>query len=274
MSVSDKVSLGLVGYGSMGRALALGTAASEPLRGVFAVSVYEKSAANAEAALSAGFPVAGSAAELAAASDFILIAVKPHQVGAILEETAPRLTGDKVLLSIAAGITLDFLEQGIAGRCPVARIMPNTPALVGRGIFGFCFGRGVPGPAREKIRLLLGSLGMAAELEEAGMNAFTALSGSGPGYVFHFMESLAEAGASVGLDRELSRNIAVELLRGCAEMAAAAGVHPAVLREQVSSPAGTTLAGLNHLDRSGARGILVDAIRAAFERSKAMEKET
>jgi pyrroline-5-carboxylate reductase len=105
------------------------------------------------------------------------------------------------------------------------------------------------------------------------MNAFTALSGSGPGYVFHFLESLAEAGVSVGLGREDSRAIALGLLRGCAAMAEQSGLHPAVLREQVSSPAGTTIAGLNHLDRQGARGILVDAVREAARRSEEMERE-
>ncbi|MDR0827599.1 MAG: pyrroline-5-carboxylate reductase [Desulfovibrio sp.] len=266
----SRLRLGIVGFGNMGRALALGVRQNEGLNSSFALGVYEK---NPAAALPPDLVCAPDAAALAEASDLLLIAVKPYHVAPLLAEINSALRPDHLLLSIAAGVNLDFLRKHSRERCPVARIMPNTPALVGRGIFGLCFGPGVPPDRQEIVRRLLAALGMLIEVEESKMNALTALSGSGPGYVFHFLESLAEAGVSIGLDRASSSSIALELLRGCAEMAAQSSLHPAILREQVSSPAGTTIAGINHLDRQGARGLLVDAVRAACARGLEMEEE-
>ncbi|MDR3176191.1 MAG: pyrroline-5-carboxylate reductase [Desulfovibrio sp.] len=264
--------LGIIGYGNMGRALALGVSGNERLNREFALAVYEKNPAAAAAAAASGIFCAQTAQDLAGDADFVLIAVKPRHVGDLLREIEPKLQKDQLLLSIAAGVSLDFLREHSKGRCPAARIMPNTPALVGRGIFGLCFGPGVPEKKQEAVRGLLKELGLLIEVDEGRMSAMTALSGSGPGYVFHFLESLAEAGVSVGLDRADAAAIALELLRGSAEMAAQSGLHPAILREQVASPAGTTIAGINLLDRGGARGLLVDAVRAAYDRSLEMEK--
>jgi pyrroline-5-carboxylate reductase len=265
--------MGIIGFGNMGRAIGLGVLRHPDLQKRFALKVYEQYPPNGEAAQQAGIPLAQSAAELAAASDIILIAVKPDQTGPLLAGIAPALSQDKTLVSIAAGVTLKTIGDVTKNACPAVRVMPNTPALVGKGIFGLCFGPGVSPAAQEALRSLFAAIGALIEISESKMNAFTALSGSGPGYVFHFLESLAEAGVSVGLDRQNSSRIALGLLQGCAAMAEESGLHPAVLREQVSSPAGTTIAGLNHLDRAGARGHLVDAVRAAKKRGDEMEKE-
>lgn len=273
---SVPLKLGLVGYGNMGRALIQGVMQNPGLRERFSPIIFESWEPSAKAARDSGLEVAPSAAHLAAASDIVILAVKPNQVGGVLDEIAPSLAKEgsgKLVLSIAAGITLDFMQKRLGGRCPVARVMPNTLALVGEGYFALCFGDGVADPLRDAVRDLLKSLGSLAELEESKFNAFTALSGSGPAYVFHFMESLAEAGVSVGLDRATSRSIALSLVRGAAAMAERTGEHPAVLREQVSSPAGTTIAAINHLDRTGVRGHLVDAVIAATARGREMEEE-
>ncbi|MDR1490090.1 MAG: pyrroline-5-carboxylate reductase [Desulfovibrio sp.] len=267
-----RLTLGIIGYGNMGRALALGISGNERLNREFSLAVYENNPVSAAAAADSGIVCAQTAPALVEDADFVLIAVKPNHVAPLLREIEPKLRNDHLLLSIAAGVTLDFLREHSKGRCPTGRIMPNTPALVGRGIFGLCFGSDVPEKSREAVRGLLKELGLLIEVEEGKMSAITALSGSGPGYVFHFLESLAEAGVSVGLDRGNAAAIALELLRGSAEMAAKSGLHPALLREQVTSPAGTTIAGINVLDRGGARGLVVDAVRAACERSLEMEK--
>lgn len=270
------LTLGLIGYGNMGHALIQGVTQNPALRERFFPLIYEAWEPGAKAAKDAGLAVAHSAGQLAGASDIIILAVKPHQVGGVLDEIAPVLdknSGTGLVVSIAAGITLDFLQERLAGRCPVARVMPNTLALVGEGYFALCFGKGVAEPFQDAARGLFRGLGSLVELDESKFNAFTALSGSGPAYVFHFMESLAEAGVSVGLDRATSRDIALSLVRGGAAMAEQTGRHPAELREQVSSPAGTTIAAINHLDRTGVRGHLVDAVIAATERGEEMEKE-
>ncbi|MDL2216583.1 pyrroline-5-carboxylate reductase [Desulfovibrio sp. OttesenSCG-928-M14] len=274
---ASTITLGIVGYGNMGRALALGVSAKAELAD-HSLLIHEKQEAGAQAAAGAGFALAAQLPDLALRSDIILLAVKPDQVAPALEQMAPAFKPGSLLVSIAAGIPLTYLAKYSQGRCALARVMPNTPALVGQGVFGLCFDKNAPQDTRQAARRLFSSLGLLIELDEDKMNAFTALSGSGPGYVFHFLESLAEAGVSVGLDRASSKSVALALLRGCAAMAEQAeqtdkmSGHAAILREQVSSPGGTTIAGLNHLDRSGARGMLIDAVRAACLRGEEMER--
>lgn len=274
MASTDKaLTIGFVGYGNMGRALASGVLGNTDLRARFRLTAFETYGPSAEAAREAGIAVMPDAAELALHADIIVIAVKPYQMGEVLNAIMPALTREKLVVSIAAGITLDFMRARLGGCCPVARVMPNTLALVGEGCFALCLDAGVSDAMQGAVRDILGSLGRLVELPESKFNAFTALSGSGPAYVFHFMESLAEAGVSVGLDRETSRAIALSLIKGAAAMAERTGTHAAVLREQVSSPAGTTIAALNHLDRAGVRGTLIDAVIAACARGREMEKE-
>ena len=269
--------LGCIGFGNMGRALMLGVWRHPELRKQYAPLVYDADSASRETAREAGLSVAPNAPDLARDSDIILLAVKPHQVGEVLRAIAPALAlahnPEKLLISLAAGVRLGSLKRESNSHCPVMRVMPNTPVLVGQGIFGLCFEEGVSTEQREEARRLFSCLGQAIEIPESKMNAFTALAGSGPGYIFHFMESLVEAGVSAGLDRPGAEAIVLSLLKGCAAMSEKTGLHPAVLREQVSSPAGMTIAALNHLDRCGARGQLVDAVLAAMARGKAMEEE-
>ena len=265
--------LGCIGFGNMGRALLLGVHRHPDLGKHYSLLAYDPYEGSREAAAKAGITVAEGAAAVARDSDIILLAVKPDQARAVVRGISPALGPGKLLLSIAAGVRMDSLKRESEGRCPIMRVMPNTPALVGQGMFGLCFSDDVPEALRERMRGLFSHLGGTVEIPESKMNAFTALSGSGPGYVFHFMESLAEAGVSAGLDRKSSQASTRALLKGCAAMAEETGLHPAVLREQVSSPAGTTIAGLNHLDRCGARGQVVDAVLAALARGKALEGE-
>lgn len=273
MNTSGKtaIKLGCMGFGNMGRALTLGVSRHPELSGQYELLAYDPYPGSRRAAELEGIALAPDPAALAEEADIILLAVKPDQAKAVLQEIAPVLGPGKLLLSIAAGLTIAALKRDSNNRCPVMRVMPNTPALVGQGVFGLCFGEDVPEDLRERLRGLFSRLGRTVELPESKMNAFTALSGSGPGYVFHFMESLAEAGVSAGLDRQSAAAIALELLKGCAAMVEETGLHPAILREQVASPAGTTIAGINHLDRCGMRGQIVDAVLAAMARGKAME---
>ena len=278
------VRLGIFGFGNMGGAFARGICNEAALAASFALAAYDPGEKAARAMRDLGIKAAGSARELARESDMIILAVKPHLVEGLLAEIHPVLeeaqSGEgafpgRFLVSIAAGITLEFLRGGVNGACPVARVMPNTLVEVGQGIFGLCpdtVGPSAPDAAAGALRFLLNGLGQVVDLDESRMNAFTALAGSGPAYVFHFMDCLAEAGVSVGLTRESSRSIALGLVSGCAALVEKTGEHPAVLREQVSSPGGTTVAALNHLDRTGTRGHVIDAVIAAMKRGKAMER--
>lgn len=280
--------LGVIGCGNMGRALIAGVRNSPVLRERFSLLAYARSETSASEMREMNIPLASSALELAHESDIILPAVKPYQMRGLLEQIRPALSSarsrdnpnwpHRLLLSIAAGVTLENLRVMLAKACPAARAMPNTLVAVGEGLFGLCFDDSGHSPAatqaqKDAARHLMGGLGQVVELDEDKLNAFTALAGCGPAYVFHFMESLAEAGVSVGLSRESSLSIALSLMRGCAGLAGQTGRHPALLREQVTSPGGMTIAAVNHLDRSAVRGILVDAVLAAMERGRAMEKE-
>lgn len=276
----EKILLGIVGCGNMGGAIARGVLAHDELRAAFSLLVYDPGEKATQAMREAGINVASSATELAREADIVLLAVKPQYVGAVLRDIAPGISGagdGKILLSIAAGVTLETLRQGVGSACPVVRVMPNILVEVSQGIFALCFdsqGADIAPAAKDAVRRLLGGLGSVVELDESRMNAFTALAGSGPAYIYYFIDALAEAGVSVGLSRESSLEIALGLVRGSAALMSSRGLHPAILREQVSSPGGTTIAALNHLDRKGVRGHVIDAVSAACRRGQEMEKES
>ena len=172
-----------------------------------------------------------------------------------------------MLISIAAGVTLEDLREAVRGRCHVVRVMPNTPALVGAGIFGIQEDPELPEAVFRTVLDLFGLLGSTIVLPEKKFNAFMALVGCGPAYVFHFMDALAEAGVTMGFTRQEALDLVTRLVLGSAKLAALPGSHPAILREQVCSPAGVTIAAINHLDRTAVRGHLIDAVLAAYAKS-------
>lgn len=279
VSAVEAISLGILGCGNMGGAFARGILAHETLSAAFSVVVHDPNERAMAAMREIGAEIAFSASELAERAEIIMLAVKPQYVPGLLAEIAPVLSegdgGSKAALSIAAGVPLQKLREGVGGACPVVRVMPNILVEVGQGLFALCFDReGAPiGEAHKlAVRGLLAGLGHVVEMEEDKINAFTALAGSGPAYVYYFMDSLAEAGVSIGLTREQSSLLALGLVKGSALLAESAGAHPAILREQVSSPAGTTIAGLNHLDRNAVRGHVIDAVTAAYKRALEMDK--
>ena len=283
VAAQEAISLGILGCGNMGGAIARGILAHETLSAAFSLIVHDPNEKAMLAMREIGAQTVHSAAELAAQAEIIMLAVKPQYVPGVLAEIAPVLSESaknsggraKVVLSIAAGVPLAKLRESTDGVCPVVRVMPNILVAVGQGLFALCFDRvGLPldETHKEAVRGLLAGLGHVVEMEEDKINAFTALAGSGPAYVYYFMDSLAEAGVSIGLTREQAVGIAQGLVKGSAILAETVGEHPVILREQVSSPAGTTVAGLNHLDRQAVRGHIIDAVIAAHNRALAMDK--
>lgn len=175
---------------------------------------------------------------IAARCDILVIGVKPYLVGGVLAEALPSLKPETVVISIAAGVTLHDLRDAVQGRCHVVRVMPNTPALVGAGVFGIQEDPALPKDVFAMILGLFGLLGSTIVLPEKKFNAFMALVGCGPAYVFHFMDALAEAGVTMGFTRQEALELVTQLVLGSAKLAALPGSHPAILREQVCSPAG------------------------------------
>ena len=260
--------LGLIGCGKMGGAL---------LRGL------EKALGSTElsVALSDVVPAAvealqesltcqtftGTPVESVGVSEVILLAVKPGDMKSLCEGLST-LDGSRLYISIAAGISISQLEGWLGTRQRVIRCMPNTPALVATGAAAFA--RGIKATVEDAAvaTKILGSVGTADEVSEKLLDAVTGLSGSGPAYVYTVIEALADGGVLMGLPRAAALRLAAQTVAGAAQMVLETGKHPASLRDEVTSPGGTTIAGLEQLEAHGLRNALIQAVRKATERSK------
>jgi pyrroline-5-carboxylate reductase len=200
-------------------------------------------------------------------ADAVLVAVKPHHVAGVLDEVADRLRPGVTVVCIAAGVTTATVAAHVPEGTAIVRVMPNTPALVGQGMSALSPMPGCPRESVELARSILASVGAVAEVPESLQDAVTALSGSGPAYVFHLAESMIDAGVLLGLPRPLAHTLTVQTLVGAATMLRDSGEHPAVLRENVTSPGGTTAAALHVLEDAAVRAAMANAMRAARDRS-------
>ncbi|MBR3665119.1 MAG: pyrroline-5-carboxylate reductase [Desulfovibrio sp.] len=263
--------IGCIGCGNMGGALLAGLLRSAPQGSRFCA--YTRTPERLAQLEAQGVRRLQNALEVAKEADLLLLCVKPAQVAAVLREIAEALTEDKVLLSVAAGISLEVLARGSGGRCCLVRCMPDTPALVGKGVFAFAFSASCSRERAETILALFRNLGLCFEMPESQFAAFSALIGAGPAYVFAMMQALCQAGVTLGFSHESSRKMVQALVEGCAVMAEKSPEHLARLKDNVCSPHGLTIDGVNVLDRRGFSGILIDAVLAANARGLAMEKE-
>lgn len=196
----------------------------------------------------------------------IILAVKPQVLPEVLRELGSEINSKHLLVSIVAGISLTALENQIPqGR--FIRVMPNTPARIRRGVTAYAAGKNITSAETDQVEAIFGCVGQALPVPERLMDAVTALSGSGPAYVYYFIEALIDSGVLMGLTREQAKTLAVETVIGSAEMLKQTGEHPAKLRNDVTSPGGTTAAALFELEKSGVNGILMTAIQAAKRRS-------
>jgi pyrroline-5-carboxylate reductase len=206
--------------------------------------------------------------ELMAICRTVVLAVKPQNMKEMLAGIRGDVTGEHFLISIAAGIPLDMIRSAIEKRAFLARAMPNTPALVQSGITAICFGEGVGEELIEKAKRIFDSVGRSVVLPESLIDAVTALSGSGPGYIFRLMEAMTQAGVEVGLDKGTSRLLVIETFMGAARLAMISERPLSELREMVTSPGGTTAAGLAVMEEADVAGIIRRTIRVAAERAK------
>ncbi|PRY15987.1 pyrroline-5-carboxylate reductase [Kineococcus rhizosphaerae] len=203
-----------------------------------------------------------------ASAKTVLLAVKPQDLPALLDSIAAHLAPDVLLVSLAAGVTTAAIEARVPAGTAVVRVMPNTPSLVDEGMAGLAAGSACADSQLAEAEDLMRSCGKAVVLAEKHLDAVTALSGSGPAYVFYVVEAMVEAGVLLGLPRATATELVVQTVVGAGAMLRETGQHPTVLREQVTSPAGTTAAALRQLDDSGVRAALVSAVEAAAARSK------
>jgi pyrroline-5-carboxylate reductase len=205
--------------------------------------------------------------QVAEAAQVLFLAVKPQQMAAAMSELRGGMSSEHLVISVAAGISLATLAEGLGKKPRLMRVMPNTPCLVGKGASAYCPGPGATPDDRTLVKQLLESVGRAFELDEKLLDAVTGLSGSGPAFVFVMIEALADGGVRMGLPRNVALQLAAQTVLGSAQMVLASGEHPAALKDQVASPGGTTIAGLQALESGGLRAALMAAVEAATRRS-------
>jgi pyrroline-5-carboxylate reductase len=201
-------------------------------------------------------------------ADLILVGVKPHQVADLLAQIKPALTKDKTIVSIAAAVKTDDIEESAGIDLAVVRAMPNTPSALGAGAAALCRGRFVSDKQMELAKRLFETVGRVVVIEERLMNAATGLSGSGPAYVYVIIEALAEAGVKVGLPRDVATQLAAQTVFGAAKMVLETGYHPALLKDTVTTPSGCTVEGVLELEKGGLRVTLLNAVEHATARAK------
>lgn len=211
--------------------------------------------------------VTGNNEEVVARADTIILAVKPQVWRPVMASLQNKFRREQLFISIVTGVTLAQLAELLPAGVPVIRVVPNTPCLIGRGMSVLSPGSGVGEASLERARQIFASVGETIILEEELLNAATGLSGSGPGYVYLFLEALIDAGVRQGLPRAAARQMAAVTVAGAAEMVATSNRHPAELRDMVTSPGGTTIAGLEVLEKAGVRGAIMEAVARATKRA-------
>lgn len=206
-----------------------------------------------------------------AIANVVLLAIKPQSFATVTQALTAHLTASQpsLVLSILAGTTLATLEAAFPGRA-VIRAMPNTPATVGAGMTAIAAGTHAQALHLEQAQRIFAAVGEVVQVPETLMDAVTGLSGSGPGYVALVVEALTDGGVAVGLPRSIAAKLAIQTVKGSAQLLQEKDLHPAVLKDQVTSPGGTTIAGIAQLEKSGVRAALIEAVRAAYERSQAL----
>jgi pyrroline-5-carboxylate reductase len=239
---------------------------------LFAADQIHATVAHSERALALnaqwGVDVTTDNLEAARQSDLILLGVKPFQVPDLIAEIRPALTPSKTLVSFAASVKTRAIEEAAGMDIPVIRAMPNTPSALGAGAAGLCRGRFVTTEQMELAKRIFETVGRVVIVDEKHMDAVTGLSASGPAYIYIIIEALAEAGVKVGLPRETATQLAAQTTFGAAKMVLETGYHPALLKDQVTTPAGCTIDGILELEEGGLRVTLIKAVMRATERAK------
>ncbi len=214
-----------------------------------------------------GVQVVGNV-DAARKADTLVLVVKPQDMGDVLDEVAPHLSGGTMVVSLAAGITTGFIESRLPSGTPVVRVMPNTPALVDEGMAAISRGSSCDEPHLSEVEELLSATGKVVRVPEKQQDAVTAISGSGPAYLFFVVEAMIEAGVHLGLPRSTASELVVQTVVGSAKLLRETGEHPTVLRERVTSPGGTTAAAVRELEDHKVRAAFLSAMEAARNRSR------
>lgn len=265
----DATRLGFIGAGQMAESLARGWDTAGVLK-ASQMSCTDVNASRLKEFETFGVRSCANIQEVAEHSDVLFIAVKPHVVKTVLKELshAHALLERHLIVSIAAGITIDNMQSWAGESARVVRVMPNTPCLVGETAAAMSLGRNATVADADLVKSMFAAVGKIHTVDEKLLDAVTGLSGSGPAYIFVAIEALADGGVAAGLPRDVALSLAAQTVLGSAKMVLETGKHPGQLKDAVTSPGGTTIAGIHELEKSGFRASLMNAVLAAARRSK------
>ena len=267
MSVKGK-RVGFIGGGNMGEALVRGLIGANVVPADLIAATDVRTERTRELTKQYGIAAHGDNARCVREADVVILAVKPQVMGDVVREIAPTVTARHLLISIAAGVATATIRAALGKDARIIRVMPNTPALVLHGATAIARGRGLERDDLATAEEIFGAVGRVVILDEDLMDAVTGLSGSGPAYVAIVIESLADGGVKMGLDRATAMTLATQTVLGSAHLLAETGMHPGALKDMVSSPGGTTIAGISALEEGGLRTTFIRAVERATQRSR------
>lgn len=262
--------IGFIGCGNMAKAMIGAMVRSEMIRpeNIYASDGYRPSLE--EAHRSYGITMAEDNAKVVEHCDIIFLAVKPNGYQALMKEIADMNISGKIYVSIAPGKTLQFLQEGLGSPAKILRTMPNTPAMVGEGVTAICPNANITTEELEILKTIIGTFGMAEQIEEKLFDSVVAVSGSSPAYVFMFIEAMADSAVLQGMPRPQAYRFAAQAVLGSAKMVLESGKHPGELKDMVCSPGGTTIEAVAVLEELGFRSSVIEAMRVCAEKSKGM----
>jgi len=263
--ISDKI--GIIGIGNMGEAILKSILKNNIKRHDILLSETKKERADF-IEKTYDIKIAERLDELVKLSKYIIVAIKPQDSKTLLNDMSQSITDKKVIISIMAGVTISNIIDAIGKSVKVVRVMPNICVKVGEGIMGLTCNNMVEGHELDDVRRIFAPLGKTIEINEELMNAITAMGGSGPAFFLLFLEAMIDAGVKMGIPRDKSRLISIQVVKGTLRMLEEEGLHPTVLKEMVVSPGGTTISGLAHLEEKAFKGNIIKAVEKATKRAK------
>ncbi|MCH5289810.1 MAG: pyrroline-5-carboxylate reductase [Treponema sp.] len=265
MTEKIDVNVACIGCGVMGGALMRAVAkVVEPKKITVSAKTFDEALAFSK---EIGCNAVVSNTEATKGAKFVFVAVKPAFVDEVLRDIDPALSDDAVVVSMAAGVKLETIANALVRKRTLVRIMPNMPAAVGEAMIALCASPGASEDDVATAQALLSAAGKVERVDEKQMDCVTAVSGSGPAFVFMFIEAMADAAVKLGMPRAQAYTYAAQTLKGSAEMVLRTGRHPGALKDAVCSPSGTTIEGVATLERNGFRDSVIEAVTAAYERS-------
>jgi pyrroline-5-carboxylate reductase len=266
--MASKLTIGFLGAGKMATALAKGFIHADLVTPKSVIASDPFDAARKAFAKDTGGRASESNVGVAKSASVLVLAVKPDQAAPVLTEIREAFTREHLMISICAGVPIAKLEAPLRDGARVIRVMPNTPALLGASATAFALGKFATREDGELAQKLFFAVGVAFQVKESLLDAVTGLSGSGPAYVYQFIEALSDGGVAAGLPRDVATKLAAQTVLGSARMVLETGLHPGALKDMVTSPGGTTIEGLHELEKGKLRGTVISAVRAATEKSR------